>query len=64
MVRDVRTFVEPLASLLKGFLRWNASKTAPPLNVRALLEPTGTPFAVADYGPRAVIFTQATRATA
>jgi len=29
-----------------------------PLNVRALLESAGTPFAVADYGQRAVIFFQ------
>jgi CRP-like cAMP-binding protein len=29
-----------------------------PLNLRALLESTGTPFAVAAYGPRAVIFLQ------
>lgn len=28
------------------------------LNVRALLESTATPFAVADYGPRATIFLQ------
>ena len=27
-------------------------------NVRALLESTETPFAIADYGPRAVIFLQ------
>ena len=30
----------------------------PPLNVRALLESTGTPFSVAHYGPRAAIFLQ------
>jgi CRP/FNR family cyclic AMP-dependent transcriptional regulator len=29
-----------------------------PWNVRALLESTATPFTVADYGPRAVIFRQ------
>lgn len=29
-----------------------------PLNVRALLESTGTPFAVAGYGQRAVVFSQ------
>ena len=29
-----------------------------PWNVRALLESTATPFAIADYGPRAAIFRQ------
>ena len=34
-----------------------------PWNVRALLEATATPFAIADYGPRAAI-SKVTRATA
>src|ERR1017187_3895137 len=35
-----------------------SQKDRHPLNVRALLESMGTPFAVADYEPRAVVFSQ------